>query len=227
MRPKSIATVVVVLSGACVRSSIPADAEVITASVRSGLISDTAPTNVVLPTPNPPATTIFAEVVARVGPLELPKSTEHPFKQCHIWLAACRGIATGLVDRHQSRLGQVGNEDPDHTERDGQQRGDLRDRLDLPAQQANSLVLRQLPPQPLGVGRGADQGLDGQLVARPGPAARHRVRAHQTGRCGPAVTAVAATAAAALTPATAVSGALPGAVRAAALVAAATLRWRG
>src|SRR5882672_2044108 len=116
-----MATVVVVLSGACVRSSIPADADVITASVRSGLISDTAPTNVVLPTPNPPATTIFAEVVARVGPLELPKSTEHPFKQCHVRLAAGDAAAGGqpdvtllervaagdaaaggLVDRHQS-----------------------------------------------------------------------------------------------------------------------------
>ncbi len=36
-----------------------------TASVGSGLISETAPTNVVLPTPKPPATTIFADVVER------------------------------------------------------------------------------------------------------------------------------------------------------------------
>ena len=35
-----------------------------TASVVSGAISETAPTSVVLPTPNPPAMTIFAEVVA-------------------------------------------------------------------------------------------------------------------------------------------------------------------
>src|SRR6185437_3371416 len=116
MRPKSIATVVVVLSWTWLRSSIPAEAEVITASVRSGLISDTAPTNVVLPTPNPPATTIFAEVVARVGPLELPKSTEHPFKQCHVRLAAGRHVATGLVDGDETRLGEVGHEDPHHTE---------------------------------------------------------------------------------------------------------------
>ncbi|WP_233576638.1 hypothetical protein [Saccharopolyspora rhizosphaerae] len=34
-----------------------------TASVVSGTISDTEPTNVVLPAPKPPATTIFAEVV--------------------------------------------------------------------------------------------------------------------------------------------------------------------
>ncbi len=41
---------------------MPADASVITASVVSGRISDTAPTNVVFPTPNPPATTIFVDV---------------------------------------------------------------------------------------------------------------------------------------------------------------------
>ena len=68
MRPKSMATVVVVLSPVWVRSSMPADADVMTASVRSGLISETAPTNVVLPTPKPPATTIFAEVVEREAP---------------------------------------------------------------------------------------------------------------------------------------------------------------
>src|SRR2546429_7169028 len=94
-----MATVVVVLSPVWVRSSIPADAEVITASVRSGLISETAPTNVVLPTPKPPATTIFAEVVARprlspAPPSEpapvskLAKATEHPLQQRHVRRAA-------------------------------------------------------------------------------------------------------------------------------------------
>ena len=43
---------------------MPGEASVITASVVSGMISDTAPTNVVLPTPKPPATTIFVEVSA-------------------------------------------------------------------------------------------------------------------------------------------------------------------
>ncbi|CAM2970972.1 hypothetical protein STAL104432_09660 [Streptomyces albus] len=127
MRPKSMATVVVVLSAVCVRSSIPAEAEVITASVRSGLISETAPTKVVLPTPKPPATTIFAEVVERAvvpptGPaLELPKSTEHPFEQCHVWLTVGgRLVATGLVDGDQPGFGQVGDENPGDAERDGQ-----------------------------------------------------------------------------------------------------------
>ncbi len=50
---------------------MPSDASVMTASVVSGMISDTEPTNVVLPTPNPPATTIFVEV----SRLEPAKST--------------------------------------------------------------------------------------------------------------------------------------------------------
>src|SRR6266849_3638451 len=89
-RPKSIATVVVVLSGVCDRSSRPSLAEVITASVVSGVISDTDPTNVVLPTPKPPATTIFTDVIAASAAavsetaLELAKSTEHPFKQVKV-----------------------------------------------------------------------------------------------------------------------------------------------
>ena len=58
---------VVVLSGVADRSSCGELASVITASVVSGTISDTEPTNVVLPTPKPPATTILAEMVAAVA----------------------------------------------------------------------------------------------------------------------------------------------------------------
>src|SRR2546430_762761 len=67
-RPKSIATVVVVLSGTCDRSSTPALAAVMTASVVSGVISETDPTKVVLPTPNPPAITILTGIGAGRGP---------------------------------------------------------------------------------------------------------------------------------------------------------------
>lgn len=59
-----MATVVVVLFGTAERSSTPALADVITASVVSGMISETEPTNVVLPTPKPPAMTILADMVA-------------------------------------------------------------------------------------------------------------------------------------------------------------------
>src|SRR5919201_4054290 len=60
IRPKSIATVVVVLSGTAAVSSTPTDSAVMSCSVVSGGISDTDPTKVVLPAPNPPATRTFS-----------------------------------------------------------------------------------------------------------------------------------------------------------------------
>src|SRR6185503_8119667 len=59
IRPKSIATVVVVFVGTPAMSSMPRLALVSTSSVCSGRISLTALTSVVLPTPKPPATRIF------------------------------------------------------------------------------------------------------------------------------------------------------------------------
>lgn len=56
IRPKSRATVVVSFSPKPVRSSVPMLAVVMVSSVLSGSISLTAPTNVVFPTPKPPAT---------------------------------------------------------------------------------------------------------------------------------------------------------------------------
>src|SRR3954465_10127239 len=108
-RPKSIATVVVVLCGVRPMSSTPRDASVITASVVSGMISDTAPTKVVLPTPNPPATTIFVEV----SPLEPAKSTEHPFEQA---LVRDARLELRLVDAHQPFRLHVGDQHPRHPE---------------------------------------------------------------------------------------------------------------
>ena len=63
MRPKSMATVVVVLPRIWLRSSMPVDAVVMAASVRSGSISEMAPTKVVLPTPKPPAMTNLTDVM--------------------------------------------------------------------------------------------------------------------------------------------------------------------
>src|SRR5689334_19111672 len=102
MRPKSIATVVEVLPGVALRSSTSMLAAVITASVRSGWISDTAPTNVVLPTPNPPATTILADVVRS----ERAKSTEHPFDQVAT-LVPRRVPAQRGVHRNKSLVDEV------------------------------------------------------------------------------------------------------------------------
>ena len=69
------------------------------------------------------------------------------------------------MNRDQPCFGEVGHEDADDAERDGQQCGDLRDRLDLPAQQADPLVLRKLAAHPVGVGGRTDQRFDGQFVA--------------------------------------------------------------
>src|SRR5512140_381240 len=108
-----MATVVVVFSGVCDKSSVPVLAAVITASVVSGVISETEPTKVVLPTPKPPATTILTDVIAvspvllRAG-LELAKSTEHPFEQVEI--RAALGVVE-LMDPDQSLYRHVGDED--------------------------------------------------------------------------------------------------------------------
>src|SRR3954453_21718467 len=119
MRPKSIATVVVTLPGTCRVSSTPSPADVMIASVVSGGISETAPTSVVLPTPKPPAITIFADVtrpvVGRCAMLEPAKSTQHPLQQ----FCANRVVALergGLVDRHQALRGHVGDKHPGHSE---------------------------------------------------------------------------------------------------------------
>src|SRR5690349_20019063 len=181
MRPKSMATVVVSLPGTLDGSSMPWPAEVMTASVVSGLISETAPTSVVLPTPKPPATTIFAEVVARVGAaaLELAKSTEDPFEQRDIGRSARLARGGGLVDGDETGLGKVGDEDAGDTERHACQCGDLRDGLDLAAEADDPGVLGQQPGGPVGRAGGADQGLDGELAPGTGLATGHRVRADQ------------------------------------------------
>src|ERR1700753_2126980 len=63
MRPKSSATVVVAFDSTPDRSSTPSLLSLISSSVDIGAISLTEPTMVVLPTPNPPAMRIFADVI--------------------------------------------------------------------------------------------------------------------------------------------------------------------
>jgi hypothetical protein len=84
-----------------------------------------------------------------------------------------------LVNGDQARLGQVGDEDAGHAQRDGQQRRDLGDRLDLPAEQDDPLVLGQQPARAVGRGGGGDQRLERELVARPRTAPGHGVRPHE------------------------------------------------
>src|ERR1043165_6948896 len=83
MQPKSIATVVVGLAGTCPVRAVSAAAELLTAAVRSGGISEMAATAVVLPTPKPPAMTILTGdggfLGTRAGSTEGFESTDDPF----------------------------------------------------------------------------------------------------------------------------------------------------
>src|SRR5262244_3640384 len=128
-RPKSIATVVVVLSGVWDRSSTPSLTAVMTASVVSGVISETEPTNVVLPAPKPPATTILTDVTAASAStpsavLELAKSTEHPFKKAKIRPAL---TVIGLMNPDEALHRHVADQDTGDSKRHAQDRGDLSD----------------------------------------------------------------------------------------------------
>src|SRR5689334_1190788 len=122
MRPKSMATVVVVLVSTPRRSSMPTPASVRVSSVRSGRISLTAPTIVVLPTPKPPAIRIL--MVA--GMSERLESIDHRLEEVV--------GRFGVVRVHQRALEQVAQEDPDGAQRQVQRGGQLRHRDRPPAQ---------------------------------------------------------------------------------------------
>src|SRR3954466_11087855 len=128
MRPKSMATVVVALVGTASRSSTPSDSLVTSASVRSGLISDTEPTRVVLPTPKPPATTIFVEAVARPPALERAKSTEGPFDQIQS-LVVRRAVVQGGLYPHVALFHEITQQHAHDADRHRHGSGDLGDRL--------------------------------------------------------------------------------------------------
>src|SRR3954454_20710664 len=94
-----MATVVVDLAGVWARSSTPTDSLVTRASVRSGTISETEPTRVVLPTPKPPAMTIFVEAEVRLTPweaLESAESTEGPFEKVEAFVVGGVVLQGGL-----------------------------------------------------------------------------------------------------------------------------------
>src|SRR6266540_219949 len=139
MRPKSMATVVVVLPGTAVMSSTPTETSVIASSVVSGVISDTDPTKVVLPTPNPPATRILRGMIsgsaacrrryrsACAEPIQQPpqdRLARTAVLRCVLWQV-----------RHQvAGVDQVADQYPRHSDGHLQRRADLGQRLRLGAQ---------------------------------------------------------------------------------------------
>src|SRR6266568_3386355 len=162
-------------------------ASVMTASVVNGTISETDPTSVVLPTPKPPATTIFAEVVAfrplgagcgAPRELEPPKTTEHPFQEVH-GRPITDDHPTG-VDDHQPHAGHVTDQNANHAQWQPKMRGHLGHRPGVHAQLADRAVLRQqgILGVPTAVA-GGNQRLDRQVVVRAGSTAGPRVRADQ------------------------------------------------
>src|SRR6185312_5616490 len=115
MRPKSIATVVLVLFSTPSRLSKPALALVRASSVRSGRTSLIAPTRVVLPAPKPPATRILKTVSGRAPvPSEGTESMQDLLQQGGAWL-----LVGGPLGQHRQALGleQVSQQDPDDSER--------------------------------------------------------------------------------------------------------------
>src|SRR5882757_7454354 len=145
IRPKSIATVVVVLPGTCRLSSTPTPAEVMIASVVSGVISETDPTSVVLPTPKPPAITIFADVTRPDGiraMSEPPKSTQHPLQQFRSDRVIAVAIERrGLVNRDESVGRHVGDDHSGNAERQLDASRYLGERLESPVAQRRDVLM--------------------------------------------------------------------------------------
>jgi hypothetical protein len=111
-------------------------ASVSTASVVNGTISETEPTNVVLPAPKPPATTIFADVAVgeRRVVFDLSKSTEstqHPFHQHEMR----RDVVVGecAVNTDQAQFSHVTQDDLGNTQWNRKLRGDFRDGVRMSA----------------------------------------------------------------------------------------------
>src|SRR2546421_6266981 len=113
IRPKSMATVVVVLPCTREASSLDCAITVISASVPATGISLTAATKVLLPTPNAPAITIFADRAS--APSEVVEATQHPLQQIAF------GNLGGLrVNADPAGRSQVADQDTDHTQRQAQ-----------------------------------------------------------------------------------------------------------
>src|SRR5690349_4295086 len=127
IRPKSMATVVVVFVRTSPALSTPAPRVVMAASVVSGGISEMAPTRVVLPTPKPPATMILTGTGAGVdtGGSECVDSIDQPHDQRRV----VGGVDGGLARLQVTLGGEVTGEHRGDAEGELEQCGDLDDRL--------------------------------------------------------------------------------------------------
>src|SRR6478609_11804005 len=113
-RPKSIATVVVVLLPTPVRSSVPTLARVRASSVCSGRTSLIAPTSVVLPAPKPPATRTLNAARGTSEPSEGAEPMQDLLQQGSTGLLAHRALS-----KHGDPAfpDEIGDEHADHPQR--------------------------------------------------------------------------------------------------------------
>src|SRR6185437_6322262 len=127
IRPKSMATVVEVFLSTPFRSSKPMLALVSGSSVRSGRTSLIAPTSVVLPAPNPPATRILnrecgAPRVSSEAPSGVPSGvpSEGTEPMQYLLEQVGAGLLVGASLRQHGEpalLGEVGEQQADHAQR--------------------------------------------------------------------------------------------------------------
>src|SRR5690349_8991412 len=178
IRPKSIATVVVLLPSTPLTSSMPTPALVSTSSVCRGRISLTALTSVVLPTPNPPAMRIFT--ASGMCPSERSETIDNRLEDAIVGPLRPDGLVIHrFVHLDQSLLEQVTQQDAHHAEREIEVCGELRDRDRLAGAGQDGVMLGLQVPGAHPVG-GVDDERDQVEAADdgPGPSTGHRVGTH-------------------------------------------------
>src|ERR1700749_3276180 len=157
--------------------STPVEASVSIASVRRGMISETAPTNVVLPAPNPPAMTIFVE--AWFSESECFKATQGPSYQ-FVALIPRRTLGQRPVHPKVTRQHQIAHQDARDAQRQIQPGRDFRDRRAADAQSDDlaSRIVWWPPVDESGLQR-LNRRYHRKVDVGVGPARRQGVRANQ------------------------------------------------
>ena len=112
MRPKSMATVVVIFWSTPSVSSTDWPASLSSSSVRSGRISLTAPTRVVLPTPKPPATSIFSARAVGVAARGVGVLGDHRSLLSGVPATPASVRCTGARRQHHDNCGSIGRLGP-------------------------------------------------------------------------------------------------------------------
>src|SRR5262249_43965265 len=172
MRPKSRATVVVVLRSTPSSMSTFMPGLLRDSSVRSGRISLTAPTSVVLPAPKPPATRSLRATGTSGGPLawlEPAEAISYLPEYLHVGQPGGRGR---VMNRDELERPQVGEEDLDHAQRQVEVRGKISNRGRQAAHRQQGQMLRvQADPVDFDASHGGDQRDEVEdLPGGPGPA---------------------------------------------------------